>query len=325
MKHPGQSNEELQKIIADLKIENEELLKEKALEDELAFSWAGNLGRWYWDVKTDKVRFNPLKVTAIGYDMSELPEDIGFRFFTEKLHPDDYEPTMQAMRDHLEGRSDVYEVEYRIKSKSGAYRYYYDRGVITRRDNAGKPLFLAGIVFDVTKRREIELELEEKNKILAKMAITDSLTSLNNHRSIYDNLNKLLSSKKDTESLSVAIFDLDDFKKINDTRGHLYGDTVLREVASVIKESLREGDIAGRYGGEEFLIIFPDTSIDEAHRIADKIRSEVQLKFNGESIGLTISGGVAEANGESANQLIDNADRNLYRSKHSGKNKITSQ
>ncbi len=136
----------------------EQYKQEKEQELDLSFAWTGNLGHWYWDVKENIVRFNKKKATALGYTEDEIPENVGFEWFTEKLHPDDYEPVMQNMRDHLHNKSEAYEVEYRIRAKSGDWKWYYDRGTVTKRTSNGTPLFLAGIVFDITEKKEIEIK-----------------------------------------------------------------------------------------------------------------------------------------------------------------------
>lgn len=94
---------------------------------------------WYWDIETNTITFNPLKVTTLGYEICEIPEHVTYQYFTDKLHPEDYPKTMKAMKDHLYGRIEVYEAEYQIKTKDGRYRWYYDRGKITQRDKDGKP------------------------------------------------------------------------------------------------------------------------------------------------------------------------------------------
>ncbi|MFO8087343.1 MAG: PAS domain-containing sensor histidine kinase [Bacteroidales bacterium] len=130
--------------------------QEKHDSQDLRFAWVGNLGQWYWDVKNNIVDFNPLKATNLGYDVSEIPKNIGFEFFTDKLAPEDYQKVMQNMRDHLQGKTEVYETAYRIKTKNGEWKHYYDRGKITKRDKNGNPLFLAGIVFDITEQKSFE-------------------------------------------------------------------------------------------------------------------------------------------------------------------------
>lgn len=136
--------------------------REREDEETLKFAWAGNLGHWYWDVQANQVTFNPLKAMNLGYAKSDIPENCDYQFFTDKLHPDDYEPVMQNMRDHLYGKTPAYEVEYRIQAKTGEWKWYYDRGTVTKRDPAGKPLFLAGIVFDISERKA----MQEKQQVL---------------------------------------------------------------------------------------------------------------------------------------------------------------
>ena len=127
--------------------------------------WSGSLGEWQWNYKTNKVICNRKKINAIGYSLSEIPEEIGFEFFTDKLHPDDVENVMDNMKRHLLGESPAYEVEYRIQTKEGNYIWFYDRGTVVQYDDDGKPALIAGIVFDITKKKK----LEERNNLLAKL------------------------------------------------------------------------------------------------------------------------------------------------------------
>lgn len=133
-----------------------EYQKNKENTEDLNFAWIGNLGQWFWDVPSNLVDFNPKKATNLGYEISEIPKNAGHEFYTDKLHHEDYDRVMQNMRDHLSGKTNVYEVEYRIQTKQGEWKHYYDRGKVTKRDKAGNPLFLAGIVFDITHQKNIE-------------------------------------------------------------------------------------------------------------------------------------------------------------------------
>nr|HPH12066.1 PAS domain-containing protein [Thermotogota bacterium] len=118
------SKEQLLDRIESLERLTGELLKEKEQETRIEYAWTGNLGHWYWDIKTNEVTFNPLKVITLGYERNELPERVTYQFFTDKLHSEDLQNTMEAMRDHLYGKAEVYEAEYRIKAKDGTYRWY---------------------------------------------------------------------------------------------------------------------------------------------------------------------------------------------------------
>ncbi len=317
------SKVQLIEMIESLQALNTELLREKEQETRLDFAWTGSLGHWYWNIKTNAVTFNPLKVSALGYTAEEIPEEVTYQFFTDRLHPDDYQKTMDAMLAHLHGLSHVYEVEYRIKAKDGSYKWYYDRGRITQYDENGKPLFISGIVFDITEKKRILQNLEETNKVLARESHTDALTGLANYRALIEFLrDEATAAVRSGETLSIAIFDLDYFKKVNDTKGHPAGDIVLAGVAGIIADHVRASDMAGRYGGEEFMIILKNTTEPTARSICERIRLSIAAATFADGIKITISGGLSEYHGESLSDFINAADRNLYEAKRAGRNRI---
>lgn len=307
-------------------IEEQKLLKDQLPGGEkppllLDFSWAGNLGLWYWNVQTNTVTFNPLKATNLGYTKEELPEEVTYQFFTTKIHPDDYANVMGVMMDHLQGKASAYEVEYRIRTKDGDYKWYYDLGKITKYDDQGKPLFLAGVVFDVTEKKEIQLDLLIKNKILGELSMLDGLTKVKNVRALLEHLKaKINRSIQLNEPLSIAVFDLDNFKKINNTKGQFYGDLVLVNLAQIMESRVQNTDLVGRFSGEKFMIIFPNTSGDLARSISEQIRQAIEQQYLEDDI--TITGGVKEYAGESIENFIQGADANWYLGKTQGKNRI---
>jgi len=126
---------------------------------------AGNLAWWEMDVKTGNVIFNENKVKMLGYTMKEFT-NVDYTAFTELVHPDDHDKTMKAMKDHLEGKKSLYEVDYRIKTKKGKYKWFHDRGSVVEKDEKGKPLTVKGIVFDITDLKEKEKELQDLNNNL---------------------------------------------------------------------------------------------------------------------------------------------------------------
>jgi len=319
----GRSTEQLIERIEELERLNRELLRQDELEVRLEYAWTGNLGHWYWDTLTNSVTFNPLKVTALGYDREEIPEQVDYQFFADRLHPEDYERVMEAMRSHLHGKAEVYEAEYRIRTKDGNYRWYYDRGKITQSDGEGKPLFLAGIVFDVTERKKVEVELAAKNGILAQMAAMDGLTRVFNHRTLLEQLkSEMAGAQSIGKPLSIVMFDIDDFKRVNDSKGHIYGDKVLVGFADIIKGSIRGSDFPGRYGGEEFMVVFPGTELEGAWKTSERIRKAVESHTFAEGIKVTVSGGVKQYAGEDLQSLVHSADMNLLEAKRNGKNAI---
>jgi diguanylate cyclase (GGDEF)-like protein len=170
----------------------------------------------------------------------------------------------------------------------------------------------------------IEIAIYERT---ARSAVTDGLTGVFNHAYFIQALKReVLRARRHDLKLSLVMFDLDDFKRVNDTRGHLEGDRILMKTAAVIQESLREIDTAARYGGEEFAILLPETSRAGAHVVADRIRRRIEDRFRRRGATLeTISGGVATypEDATSPEDLLRRADEGLYRSKADGKNRIT--
>ena len=323
MKYSDFSKEKLLQVVEQMEILNNQLLKEQQQDTKLDYAWTGNLGHWYWNIKTNTVTFNPLKITNLGYNEEELPDQVTYQFFTEKLHPDDFQNTMDAMLEHLYGKASVYEAEYRIQAKGGSYKWYYDRGKITQYDEDGKPVFLAGIVFDITEKKEMQLDLEHKNRILAELSSIDGLTKISNHRTLIERLHyDIAEANRSKKPLSLAMFDIDNFKKVNESKGHIFGDKVLVDIASIIQENTRETDLAGRYGGEEFMVILSNADISVASKISERIGQSVAGLCFKDELSVTISGGIKQYSGEDANSLINAADVNLYEAKKQGKNRI---
>ncbi|HWA99716.1 MAG TPA: GGDEF domain-containing protein [Pirellulales bacterium] len=148
----------------------------------------------------------------------------------------------------------------------------------------------------------------------------DQLTGVANRRALDDTLKSWVAMKHRYElHFSVVIFDIDHFKQINDERGHLAGDQVLQSVARIIEEVARETDIVTRFGGEEFVILMPQTDLDGACIGAERIRKMLEVKS-----GVTVSGGVAEAiAGDSPELLLERADTALYHAKAAGRNRVS--
>lgn len=157
----------------------------------------------------------------------------------------------------------------------------------------------------------------------------DSLTGLYNRSSFDEELKREISrAKRYGQDLSLLFFDLDDFKKINDSFGHPAGDLALQRVADIIMKEKRAEDIAARYGGEEIVVILPGTAKINALVVGERIRDEVEnlkIAYEGETIRLTLSGGLASypTNADDASDLLKCADNALYRAKGSGKNNIS--
>jgi len=174
-------------------------------------------------------------------------------------------------------------------------------------------------------RIKINVRSFQYKKRLELMAVTDGLTGLYNHRFIFERLEEEIAKvSRYGRPLSVIMLDIDNFKRVNDTFGHRVGDEVIQSVAHAIIANTRKSDVVGRYGGEEFLILLPETDLSAAKVVAEKIRSTVaQLRFETKELAITISAGVAQAQkDESYEALVNKADTNLYQAKRSGKNRV---
>lgn len=173
---------------------------------------------------------------------------------------------------------------------------------------------------------ESVLSHQEQLEMLAKM---DELTGCLSRRFLMERLeNELERAVRYERLLGLVMFDIDDFKRLNDTHGHITGDAALRSIGEVLRRSLRTADFVGRYGGDEFLLVLPETSVHGTHQLAERIRSGVsrrQFELRGGTLRLTVSGGVAgfpDSNVVRLEDLIDRADQALYRAKEAGRNKV---
>lgn len=165
---------------------------------------------------------------------------------------------------------------------------------------------------------QVSTELEERNEKLKLLSNTDGLTGLYNHRYFIETLDyEIERALRYKNKLSLAILDFDDFKKVNDTYGHSKGDYVLAVVAKRIKESCRDTDIVCRYGGDEIIIIFPETTYEKALEVSERISNNVaKIKFSQEQIKITLSYGVSELDPENPELFMKKADERLYKAKN---------
>lgn len=187
------------------------------------------------------------------------------------------------------------------------------------------------ICVDITELKETQNKLAEahaklaiKNKELQALSSTDKLTKLNNRPKIDELFSYHVNNSKVLgNELSIIMVDLDKFKYVNDAFGHQMGDMLLKEISGVLRANLRKNDHIGRWGGEEFLIICPDTSLKEAKVIAEKLRNAI-ASYSFETIGKkTASFGIASlGRGDNENLLLKKADDALYKAKKLGRNRV---
>lgn len=221
----------------------------------------------------------------------------------------------------------------------GAISISIPAGEIVARNRLTRKILLLGgvgilgaillVVFVLTWR--LADQLDEINYRLHKQATTDELTGLRNRRRILRRLEEEFSrSGRVGTPLSLIVFDIDHFKRINDTHGHQFGDLVLKRIAQLMQETVRPYDLVGRIGGEEFLVVTPSTTLDEATAIAERIRELTERERIGDEnrvIHVTVSAGVSTMNQDedSMEALIKRADDALYRAKNGGRNQVATQ
>jgi diguanylate cyclase (GGDEF)-like protein/PAS domain S-box-containing protein len=180
-----------------------------------------------------------------------------------------------------------------------------------------KQTFYSGIVRDITKRKLLESEL-------GKLAITDKLTQVFNRTKFHEVIKtELERAYRYDHPLSLVMFDIDNFKKINDTYGHAVGDYVLQTLAQIVKENLREIDYLVRWGGEEFIIITPETDLEKAKVLAERVRKAIEdYRFN-KAGKITISLGVTKfITDDTEDTIVKRADDAMYKAKQKGRNRV---
>jgi two-component system, cell cycle response regulator len=180
------------------------------------------------------------------------------------------------------------------------------------------------------RKKKYQDRLRHNVQLSLEMAITDQLTGLHNRRYMSRHLDTLIAgAHKSGKPVAFVIFDIDHFKRVNDTHGHDIGDEVLREFASRIAANVRGIDLACRYGGEEFVVVMPDTDAEFAYAVAERLRKSVEttpflISRAPNALHITISTGIASSSGnaDSAAALLRRADQALYRAKNDGRNRV---
>lgn len=292
------------------------------------------------DDNRDNVEIISTRLRFRGYDVEESSH--GEDALTKvKANPPDL-ILLDVMLPDIDG----YEISRRIK---GSTRLpYIPIILVTARDStqdkvmgldAGaddyltKPINfpeLEARVRSMLRIKRLQDELEEKNRELERLSISDGLTGLFNHRHIHQLLeDEYERANRTGDPLTVAMFDLDRFKSVNDTYGHPAGDRVLRGFADILRDTAREIDRLGRYGGEEFMVILPETGVGDGRVFVERVRREVaRMPFDvgrEEPIHMTTSAGLAtypSGGVHACEELISRADRALYAAKEAGRNRV---
>ena len=190
-----------------------------------------------------------------------------------------------------------------------------------------EPAELLARVQAAARVKRLQDELRQRNEDLDRISRTDALTGLRNRRHVEEYLAKLTSlARRNLEPIAVLVIDIDHFKSVNDEHGHEAGDAVLREVAGRMQDSVRLEDMVGRWGGEEFLVVLPNTTDQGAAELAERLRQVVAdtpcRLADGDAVQVTISVGCAASLIDDAGILVRSADAAMYQAKQTGRNRV---
>ena len=417
-------------------------------EERLKFAMQGTTdGIWDWNFETDEVYFSERLETMLGYAVGSFPPNV--EPWKRMIHPDDRDRVVKAVTTHLKGDSDLYETEYRLKTKAGDWLWILDRGKVVKRDRDGKALRMVGAYTDISERKHVEeqlykseerfrdfagtaadwfwetdaelrityrseratettgltdaqvigltpadirnrgdqvgvtsdelhqllnrhqsynnfefdwirpdgkkihlrqsakaifdsdgqfqgyrgtaLDITEAHRLserLSYQATHDALTGILNRRGFENRLERILKSAKDDDAdHALCYLDLDQFKVINDTCGHVAGDELLRQLARLLPKEIRKRDTIARLGGDEFGVLMEHCSVEQAGRVAESLRQAVEdFRFRWEDklfrIGVSIGLVPITESSSSMHDLLGLADRVCYQAKDAGRNRI---
>lgn len=285
----------------------------------LALEAAGD-GVWDWKVADSTVLFSSGWKAMLGYQSADIGSELSE--WKNRVHPHDMPQVMADLDRHFKGHTPFYSNEHRVLCKDGSWKWILDRGMVISRTADGHPLRMVGTHTDISASKKMEV-------MLTTLATTDALTGLDNRRSFLEKLEReVVRVKRYPETLSsVLMLDIDFFKRVNDTYGHAAGDAVLKHVAHILQEGLRETDTVGRVGGEEFSMLLPETGWVNAEQSAQRLCAQLRNRpvvFDGHTICVTMSIGlsmiaVSDAN---ADHVLHRADVALYSAKNAGRDRV---
>jgi len=228
-------------------------------------------GTWEWNFQTDQIIINERWASMLGYTIDELTPTTTEKWLTI-LHKDDHEKFHQAFNLHFLGKEPFYRAELKLKHKQGHNIWIRDYGKIVTRIENGEPEWVSGTHIDITRQKELEHQLLKLSRI-------DSLTGLANRRYFIEQVERAIArAERASSKLSLLIIDIDLFKQINDNFGHQVGDKVLEKLAQIMRERIRFSDFIARIGGEEFAVLLPNTSLNEASVLAEELKEAVNTK-----------------------------------------------
>jgi diguanylate cyclase (GGDEF)-like protein/PAS domain S-box-containing protein len=273
-------------------------------------------GIWDWDLKKNSVYYSPRWIAMLGYEekaIGNTPDE-----WFNRIHPEDLERTKLDIFHHYRGATNHFENEHRMLHNDGSYHWMQSRGIAVW-DSDGTPCRMVGSLTDISDRKFAEQKLSHD-------AFHDTLTDLPNRTLFMDRLKLAVERAKRREDFLFAVLflDLDRFKDINDTLGHMTGDQLLIAIGKMLGEDLRATDTVARFGGDEFVILLEDiTGINDATQVANRIQEKLTRSFkliDREVFVTTSIGIVLSMTGyQRAEDVLRDADIAMYRAKAQGR------
>jgi diguanylate cyclase (GGDEF)-like protein/PAS domain S-box-containing protein len=307
-------------------------------------------GIWDWNANTGYVYRSPGWYTMLGYDINSLENTV---FTWESvIHPDDFERVMTHFDDYISHKSTQYKIQYRCKTATGSDLWIEDTAAIVASNKDGSVARMIGAhrnidaekqLLEHNKQKQSSLQalidkqtqalldanqkLEKQAKEAEILATTDALTSIANRYFFEQRLqSEVARATRFKEPLSLLSMDIDFFKDINDQQGHIIGDTTLVKLTSLINSHVREMDVFARWGGDEFMILLPNTPLAEAQTVAEKFKALIKNEDITPNTNVSCSFGVVELkSNEKPEQLLIRADKTLYQAKTEGRNRVCVQ
>lgn len=268
-----------------------------------------------WDITTDKITYSSNWENKYGY--IPITSEISSRLpLVSHINPDDVPEVLKLMED-VAGGCRFGEVEFRLADSEGRYCWCRIRAT-TQFDAAGKPVKAVGIITDIDEEKRATEKLKDR-------AERDVLTKLYNKRAARDKITRYLEKCGKEESAAMLIIDVDNFKQINDTYGHMFGDAVLTELAAGISHTFRDSDIIARIGGDEFMVFMPgipceEVAAERAECMLGTFKRILKDNLKDRMLSCSIGLSFAPKDGEDFQTLFQNSDAALYHAKMKGKN-----
>lgn len=304
-------------IIAAIMAQRER--QKRALEEDqrrLSYALEGaNDGIWDWHLPSDVIFFSTRAYRMLGYDPVADAETV--QHFRELIHPEDLPQVQEAFREHAAGRHRLYQIELRARHRNGSYVWLLSRGKVVERDDLGAPIRAVGTITDISQKKHLEEALEHA-------ASHDPLTGLAN-RSTFDRALEHAYRRlaREQAPFAVLLIDVDHFKNVNDVHGHVAGDLLLTTTARRLQSALRSGDIAARFGGDEFAVIALGKNPEEFAALADRLHTHLSKPVETEGLILPASFSIGMAVASEPviepTTLVAEADTALYLAKDAGR------